>query len=264
MLRGLYTEYTVRRGYLLRVLPKILEGEDDVTVRNIFEEENYSWKPDPLETVIIDLSPSLEQVRQNLHRSWKRSLKDAEEHKFTLLEGSDDHVCAMLLKVANEMKDRKGYFGSDQEELIAVHRDLPDPLKLMIAVCLLEGEPVAALGWTKIGSVGIPLVAGTGDKALKLKASFLLWWKMIEYYKENGFPKVDTAAVNLNRNPGGYFFKTGLAGKHFSGPNRFIGQFDACESYSSGICVRAIYGMRERYRNMKRGRTEQQKKSDGE
>lgn len=262
MIRGLYAEYAIRRGYLLRILPKIIESKENSIIRSIFEEENYSWSPDPVETVIIDLSPSLEQLRQNLHRSWRRSLKDAEEHKLNFMEGSDDIVCAMLLEVAKEMKDRKGYFGSDQEELIAVHRDLPDTLKLKISVCLLESEPIAALGWARVGSVGIPLVAGTGDKALKLRASFLLWWKMVKYYKESGFHSLDTAAVKLDRNPGGYFFKTGLAGKSFKEPDHFIGQFDACRNPLSQILFKRIYSLRDSYRDMRRNMANRRRKGE--
>ena len=159
----------------------------------------------------------------------------------------------MVLRVAGEMKDRKGYFGGDQGELIATHKELPESLKLKMLVCVYDNEPIAALGWPIIGSIGLPLVGGTGNKALKLNASYLLWWKMIEYYKAHGFRGLDAGGVSEERNPGGYLFKTGLLGKDFDCPNQFIGQFDAWGSRLSQVLFKTVYLMRDSYRDMRRG-----------
>ena len=65
--------------------------------------------------------------------------------------------------------------------------------------------------------------------ALQYKASFLLFWKMVLAAKENGFDYCDLAGVHEKRNPGGYFFKKGLAGKD-AVETTYLGRFDASKS----------------------------------
>ena len=132
---------------------------------------------------------------------------------------------------------------------MAVHKDLPETLKLKIILCKYENEPLAVLGWFPLGTIGLPLLGATGDKALPLKASFPLYWKMIEYFKDNGFTGCNLMGVSKERNPGGYTFKTGLAGKN-SEEISYIGQFDACENSLSLVSFKAGISMREFYRNL--------------
>jgi lipid II:glycine glycyltransferase (peptidoglycan interpeptide bridge formation enzyme) len=104
---------------------------------------------------------------------------------------------------------------------------------------------VSGLGWPTLGTTGIPLVGGTGDRGMRLNATTLLWWKMIEYYKAHGFRWLDTGGVSESRNPGGYFFKTQLLGKRFVRPDRYIGLFDAWENPLSGLLFKAVSGIKE-------------------
>ena len=264
MLRGLYNEYVIRRGYLLKILPKVIGDQQNNALKELYVKEGFSCSEDPLQTVVLDLSVSLEELRRNLSRSWRRSLAAAEEQQLDIIEGNDEDVCQMVRKIANEMKDRKKYFGGDQDELIAANKVLPDGLKLRMMVCTFNKEPIAALGWPTVGKIGMPLVGGTGNKALESKASFLLWWKMIQYYKLNGFRGLDAGGVNEERNPGGYLFKTGLVGKRFKEPSQFIGQFDACKNPLSMFIFKGVYFLRDRYRDMRRKSAKWRKRGNNE
>jgi lipid II:glycine glycyltransferase (peptidoglycan interpeptide bridge formation enzyme) len=134
------------------------------------------------------------------------------------------------------------------KNMIAVHKDLPEALRLKIFICKHEGNPVAVLGWFSAGTIGLPLIAATGNKGLELNASYPLWWKMIEYYKQNGFVRCDLGGVNYERNPGGYIFKAGLAGETCEA-KRYIGQFEACENWISFVCFKVGLFLRSIYRN---------------
>jgi lipid II:glycine glycyltransferase (peptidoglycan interpeptide bridge formation enzyme) len=263
MIRALYNEYVARRRYFLRIIPQLTDNEQNAVIKNAFAEEGFSRSDNPVQTVIIDLSPPLDEMRRNMDRKWRQTLQSAEKQKLDIIEGTNDEMCRMVLRVVREMRDRKQLSGGNKNEAIAVHKDLPESLKLRLAVCLNNREPVASLGYTRFGSIGLPLIAATGNKAVKLRASYVLWWKMIEYYKSQGFSALDMGGVNEDRNPGGYYFKTHIIGKRFKKPDRYIGYFDACENYLSLTCFKTIYNARETYRNIRRKWVQKGKKANG-
>lgn len=248
MLKALYNEYVIRRKYLLRILPKVIY-DDEGKIFNIYKEENFSFSHDPLIPVIIDMALPLDEFRKNLRRKWRQTLNQAEKEKFDFIEGSDDELCEMAIEIIKEMKHRKKFieFGT-QEEIISIHRDLPFKLKLHLALCKYDNESIAVLGWSKIGKTGQLLVAATGTKALKLRAAYTLYWKMAEYFKNHGHVCFDIGSINIKRNPGGYLFKTGLAGKKWT-EKKYFGQFDACENHISMICFKTGMSLRSFYRN---------------
>lgn len=249
MLRALYNEYAIHCRYLLRIIPRQIH-EDEENIRKIFDDENFSWSPDPMQTVYVDLAPSLDEIKKNTRPKWRQTLNRALKQEMEFTEGSNDELCDTALRIIKEMKKRKRYveFGS-MEDMIAVNKDLPENLKLKFALCSYENEPIATLGWFPIGKIGQPLVGATGDNALKLNASYPLWWKMVEYYKNQGSSCIDLAGINKERNPGGYIFKTGVAGKNRK-EKRYIGQFNACENFLSSFCFKTGMSLREHYRNL--------------
>jgi hypothetical protein len=248
MLRALYNEYAIKRGYLLRVIPKQIHGDED-NIRKIYEDEGFSWSPDPQQTVYVDLTPQLEEIKKNMRPKWRQTLNRALKQQAEFTEESNAELYDSAIKIIGEMMQRKGYveFGS-MEDMISVDQDLPEILKLKIAYCTFENELVAVLGWFPIGMIGVPLVGATGDKALNLNASYPLWWKMVEYYKNQGASCIDLAGINKERNPGGYLFKTGIAGEKRIEKN-YIGQFDACENLFSSFCFKTGMSLRQQYRD---------------
>ena len=251
MLRALFNEYVLKRNYALRILPKVFEKPENDAIRDIFLEERYTYSPDLLRTFVVDLRPSMDEIRQNLHRSWKRSLKFAEEQGLEIFEAKEPEHFALVAALNKEMRDRKQFYGGDIRGALEVNGDLPPGLRLKILLCSHEGEPIAALGWSHIGKVCLPIVSGTGDKALQYKASFLLFWRMAQQAKENGAAFCDTAGVHEKRNPGSYFFKKGLAGKDAQ-EVAYLGQFDAYKSYPSFLLFKTAMAAREKLINVAR------------
>ena len=252
MVRALYIEYVVKRKYSLRIIPNLFDSTENAWTKIVFDEEGFSYSESLGQTVVIDLSIPLEAIRRNLSRKWRQTLQHGEKRDLCFIEGNTEALCRMALGVFREMKGRKSFFGKDQAEAIEVQKTLPEKLKLNFMVCTHAGEPVAALGWVTFGSTGLPLVSATSRKALDLNAAYVLWWKMIEYYKSHGFSALDMGGVSQERNPGGYYFKTHILGKGFKVPDRYLGQFDACINPWSKILFKGIYAMRDGFRDMGR------------
>jgi hypothetical protein len=174
MARALRNEYVERRRLILRIQPKIIDSEENRAVPGLFLEEGYTQSPDPARTYLVDLRPSLERIRQNLSRSWKRSLAFAEKQNLIIAEASGPDQYGKILDIYSQMKTRKGFFGNTQIAVLRVQEDLPDELKLKILLCQQGDATAAALGWSSMGKISMPLIGATGPGWHK--ASFLLWW----------------------------------------------------------------------------------------
>ncbi len=249
MLRVLRDEYVMRRGFILRILPKFVDEETKEEIRQIYELEGFTWSPDPEQTFFVDVSLPLEEIRDNFQRDWRRDLRNAEKQELRLIEGTERRELALALSLLKEMKERKKYFGTGLSSLLDLQENLPEGFKIRVMYAEHEGEPVAALGWQTLGKIGFPVIAATGNKGLKLRASFLLWWKMIEFYHVKGFIYLDVGGVNAGRNPGGYLFKSRLVGKRKHEPDHYIGQFTSCRGRFFPFLFKAAYLARNTYKH---------------
>lgn len=239
MLKALLTEYTVRRGLLLRILLNVFDCDvNSDSIRSIFSKEGFQCKLSPYRTFLLDLEPSLEQLRANLSREWRRNLRKAESCNLKIIEGSEDEIYETVNSLYKEMLGRKGFVPlMDVNQVGMIQSYLPEFLKMRIFLCELDGKPIAALVGSGLGDTGIELIAATNDRALKVNASYLLRWRMIQWLKENGCHWFDLGGIDPEKNPGSYHAKSGLAGK--SGRDtRHIGQFEACQNLLSSFVVK--------------------------
>jgi lipid II:glycine glycyltransferase (peptidoglycan interpeptide bridge formation enzyme) len=88
MIRALYNEYVVRRRFFLQVVPKtFLASEADTG--EIYRAERLSWRPDLQQTIAVDLSPSLDEIKKNMRKQWRQTLQRAEKQPVEIVMGSN-------------------------------------------------------------------------------------------------------------------------------------------------------------------------------
>lgn len=239
MLRALRNEYAVRRGLLLRIRLNVYDNDSESSdICTMIESEGFRWKASTYRTLLLDLEPSVEQLRMNLTKEWRKNLKKAESNNLRIIQGTGDELFQPVSILYRELLSRKNFAsGIDVDQFGAIQKDLPDPLKMRIMLCEFEGKPIAALVSSNLGNTGIELVAATADKALKLNASYLLRWQTVQWLKDSGCQSYDLNGIDPEMNPGGYQFKMGLAGK-VGKDVRYLGEFEACQSFLSSFLVR--------------------------
>lgn len=236
---ALQEEYVTRRGLFLRIVPHIIEDGGTGTDRVFSILENIGFRRNSsvskYRTFLVDLSPSLSEIRKRLDQKWRNQLNRSEKNKLTFIEGHSDELYKIFLDLQKEMQGRKKYDpGVSYDEFRKIQKDLPEPLKMKIVVCEYEGKPVTATICTAIGDTGIYLLGATGDKGLQLKGAYLSQWLMIQWLKEKGCLRYDLGGIDPDRNPGVYHFKAGLSGREIY----HIGQFEMCSSLLSDVSVR--------------------------
>jgi lipid II:glycine glycyltransferase (peptidoglycan interpeptide bridge formation enzyme) len=237
MFRALRKEFAERRKFFLRVLPSDEDTDSESLVARIAQ-RGFTWSKTSYQTIVMDLTLSPDELRKSMRNTWRQTLQKAERAGVEVEEGTSVELFRECLEVYDQMHGRKGFAaGVDMSEYAGIQADLPDSLKMRISVCRLEGKVVAALAWSVIGETGIPMLAATGDQALKMNALHYLYWNMIQRMKDQGCTAMNMGGINKEENKGGYVWKSGLSGKRGREVGQ-IGQFDACDSFVSGFAVR--------------------------
>jgi lipid II:glycine glycyltransferase (peptidoglycan interpeptide bridge formation enzyme) len=236
LVAALKAEYSLHRGLLLRISPKLTTLEDvDYSVILANVGFGINSKATPYRTLILDLSPSLDEIRKKLHQKWRNQLNRAEKNELRIVEGDSDELYQGFLNLQTQMLMRKEYIpGVNYNEFGEIQNALPKSLKMIIMICEHKREPICALVGSAIGDTGIYLLGATGDKGLKQKGSYLLQWRMIQRLKESGCRWYDLGGINPEKNPGVYHFKAGLSGKDVY----HLGHFEICDSHLNSFFVK--------------------------
>jgi hypothetical protein len=227
----MYSEYVIKRKLLLRIVPNIIEnGSDGMLVSFLSAGFLKSHKDEGARTLLVDLSPSLEEIRKRFRANWRNHLRKAEKTGLKIIEGRGDDLYRVFQKMYCEMLSRKRFTDTvDIDKFRITQKELPHSLKMNIMICEYKGEPVSAAVTSAIGDTGEYVLGATSETGKRLKGSYLIQWRMIEWLKALNCRWYDLGGIDPESNPGVYHFKAGLGGNDV----RYIGQFEACNSRAS-------------------------------
>jgi len=113
---------------LLRIASNIIENENQ-EIQNIIANEgfNFDLSRTPYRTLLLDLTPSLEDLRKNLNQKWRNQLNREEKNELKVIEGNSNELYNKFLQLQKEMQARKGYKPDvDYEEFGKIQQDLPE------------------------------------------------------------------------------------------------------------------------------------------
>lgn len=239
----IYSEYVVRRKLLLRIVPNIVEnGSEEVLMSFLSTGFLKSHESKGGRTLLVDLSPSLEEIRRRLRANWRNHLKKAEKTELKIIEGSGDELYRVFQKIYFEMLSRKRFTDTvDIDKFRVTQEELPGSLKMKITICEYKGEPVSAAVTSAIGDTAEYLLGATSEKGKRLKGSYLIQWRIIERLKTLNCRWYDLGGIDPDGNPGVYHFKAGMGGDDV----RYLGQFEACNSRASYHLIRSADNMKK-------------------
>lgn len=250
MAHALRREFSIRRKAVLRLSPPLLGEADQESAKTILEEMGFVANPhiSQSRTVVLDLTPSLEDLRAGLEKTWRSSLSKAERSGLEIVSGTGDDLLGVFGTLYEEMLARKKFTpGADYHEFIKMQPLLPEARKMRIWVCRYEGRPINA---TILSPSGIPiyLFGASGDQPTGANGSYLLQWDMVKWLKEQGAKLYDLGGIDPDGNPSVTRFKLGLAGKQ----GREVTLLPAYEIGDNALNRLAIKGI-ETLRRLKKG-----------
>jgi lipid II:glycine glycyltransferase (peptidoglycan interpeptide bridge formation enzyme) len=250
--RALRNEFTGERGLVLRLFPALFD-DDLLCYSAILKEEGFSLLRgvSASRTILMDLNPSLEGLREGMMPHWKRGLKIAERKKLEVVEGDEDEHFAAFIKIYKEMVSRKKFVEpNDINQFKLIQAGLPKELKMRVMLCKSGDDISSGLICSAIGNTAIYLFGATSDRGMKSNGSYLLQWKLLETLKQQRIAVYNLNGINPLRNPGTYQFKSDFAGRN-GRDLRFVGRFESHPGNLGEFCVKSTERIRTIYSNVK-------------
>lgn len=247
--RALRAEYVERRGFCVRIVPRV-SGDANGSVHAILEEEGYAFRPNarPQATILMDLRPDLDELYRGLHHKWRYHLNKARKQKLKLIEGENEQFLVNFERIYGEMVDGKKFINFvDIRQLKKIQQRLPSTQKMRVFLLSVEGEVCCGGICSDLGDTAVYLFGATSNRGIKTYGSYLVHWSMLAWAKARGCRRYDLNGIDPVRNAGGYQFKSQLAaayGREVS----FAGQYDAYPSTSMKALVSVGYSLRRQLR----------------
>jgi lipid II:glycine glycyltransferase (peptidoglycan interpeptide bridge formation enzyme) len=250
MARALQEEYVSKRGLLLQILPNVFVGSPRAeTFQSAFS--RFTQEPrtsaNTYRTFVLDLAPSIEELRRNLDKKWRNQLTRSEKNGLKIVTGNATDEYRTFCQMYAQMRKRKAFETTvDVEEFRRLQEDLPEPHRMRVLICEQDGLPVAGLVASAMGNSAIYLLGATSDDGLEAKGAYLLQWTLIQWLKESGFQWYDLGGINPEGNPGVYLFKRGLSGNDASQLTPLV----ACDNLVSSTVVKASLAVQHAMRSL--------------
>ncbi|MHC4249559.1 MAG: lipid II:glycine glycyltransferase FemX [Planctomycetota bacterium] len=236
--------YAVGEGLCVRLRPQVAAA--DVVARVLVEEGYGRLACAPaLRTLVMDLTLPLDEIWRGTKRTYRQHFRRASRGGLDVAEGSDPALYDLFIGLYDELKARKRFEGlADPRDFARIQGELPGPLRMTTTVCSCRGEPVSALVTSAIGDTAVALFAASSPKGRETCAAYLMWWRALERFKEEGRKRLDLGGIDPENAPGPARFKGRLAGK----TGREVwqpGLFEAPGGLASRLCVRAGWRLRK-------------------
>jgi lipid II:glycine glycyltransferase (peptidoglycan interpeptide bridge formation enzyme) len=216
MAQAIADEYLAKRKLFLRILPNAFAGSSRATT---MQSAFCKFMSEPLDsrntyrTLIIDLRPSLEELRSGLDKKWRNQLTRSEKNNLNVVAGYGIEEYRTFCQIYSQMRKRKTFETTvDTDEFWRIQETLAESHRMRILICEDGGIPVAGLVASAIGDSAVYLLGATSDSGLNSKGAYLLQWTLIRWLKENGIRWYDLGGIDPESNPGVYHFKSGLSG----------------------------------------------------
>jgi hypothetical protein len=214
-LRALVAEYVERRHMVLRINPRCF-GAEDQRMLQILAEEGFSNLPQgaPRQSLVMNLSAPLADLRAGLDKKWRNCLSKAERSGLTVASGTSLAIFDEFTTVYARMLERKQFTPTaDIQKHRRLQQRLPEALKMGVVVARQNGAPCAGAIYSAIGNTALYLFGGTDEVGMQSSASYLVQWQIVQELIGRQVAYYDLNGINPDTNPGTYHFKKGLAGK---------------------------------------------------
>ncbi len=216
MARAIEQEYLDNRKLLVRIIPNAFPPTPRFTA---MQSAFAAFKPEvahsgnTYRTIVVDLSPELEDLRKKLDKKWRNQLTRAEKNELEIVHGTGMEEYQAFCRIYYEMKGRKGFDTTvDVEEFGRMQQSLPDSQRMRVLICTDKGIPAAGVVISAMGHSAIYLLGATSEHGLNSKGAYLLHWTAMQWLKERGVRWYDLGGIDPDANPGVYHFKKGFSG----------------------------------------------------
>lgn len=209
----------VLRGRLLSAAPELsLSGANLALMYGLgFKQPSSgSW-----ESVWIDLSVDISQLRRNLDGKWRNALVAAEKSGLSLELGADDDSFEWMMDRYKSLVAEKDFTGIPVELLMALRTHTPPESQLLVLRAMHDGQPVAGVCLARHGLAATYLLGWSGATGRHLKATQYLLWQAVVCLKQDGYEWFDLGGIDEDHTPGIAAFKLGMNGQRYESAGEY-------------------------------------------
>jgi lipid II:glycine glycyltransferase (peptidoglycan interpeptide bridge formation enzyme) len=193
------------------ILPELPDGP---AATGLMADAGFQRVMEAYETVWLDLSPSLENLRATLRSNFRNQLVNAEKQELLVSEEEDPRP----ILTAYESHRERARYAAPEASLLAA---LPDEDLL----CLSARRDGALIGGVLIvihGRAATYQVGWTSEAGRAAHANNLLLWRAVETLKSRDIRHLDLGGLEEDTAPGVAHFKRGMGGEPYRLPGTYI------------------------------------------
>ncbi len=166
-------------------------------------------------TVMLDLTQSLQALRQGLDAKWRNRLVAAEAAGLTVQRmGANSAQLRWLLEHEEQMREQRGVQGLPVGFIERYVSSRPSAAQTVLSVRAdHQGDRVAAMMFLLHGTAATYQVGWSNEIGRQHNAHNLLLWQAVETLKQRGVRMLDLGGVNTQRSAGIARFKLGTGGR---------------------------------------------------
>jgi hypothetical protein len=175
-------------------------------------------------TVMLDITPSMADLRAQLDKRWRHRLGGAEASELTVHRvGTNAGQYRWLLETEMQQREQRGLHGLPVQffDLYVPSRKQPSQTILTLRADVGR-DRVAGMMFLIHGEAATYQVGWNSDAGRDLHAHNLILWRGIEELRERGVRRLDLGGVNTTRSAGIARFKMSTGGQVLTCAGTFI------------------------------------------
>lgn len=224
VLTELINIYVVQKKLVLRIQPPLGPNGWNDQIKSVFRELGFDTNVHlhSYRTIVVDLRPSIEDIRKQFQQKWRNCLNGTEKRELTIKTGTDENSFLAFIDLYMALKLRKEFDVNLYPQFyLQAHRNLTERERFLVTLIYEEGQPVAGHVGSILGDTCVYLLGATNDAGLKSKAAYLAQWSVIQMARREGCRFYDLGGIDPKNNPGVHHFKKGLGGTDITVPGPF-------------------------------------------
>lgn len=224
-LQALVQKYVYEQQFVLRIMSPVgTSGWNELRMQ-LFLENGFSLSKSmkPYRTLMLDLAPSLDDLRKGLAPKWRNNLKRAEKAKEVLIRKETSiNDFEQFVRLFAPFIQRKNFeVDLTPTFYCKVQEQLSEKERFRIMLSIYNGGIISGHISSFLGNTAVNLFRANSEAALELRAGYCLQWEGVRCAKEAGLKWYDLGGIDPDNNPGVYVFKKGMGGVDTTAPGPY-------------------------------------------
>jgi len=168
-------------------------------------------------SALLDLTPSVDELRSNLKGKWRGHLNKGERADFEVVAGADDELFAAFVDHHRRLVDERGFATTLTADLLTCLQGLlAEDRRMRVWLARRDGDILGAVLMARYGDTCEYLAGNIGDAGRRLNAGQVLLWQALVAMREDGCRRLDVSGMDPESTPTGILtFKQGLGAEPY-------------------------------------------------